>query len=89
MDATAAQKNVSDGNWAVWDSMDFAIYPSVCSRRSAVQLSDVVSCGSAAMYVADVMVRRCLLAVYDPTCAPVDAVPTMSFSPQEDVEGRF
>jgi hypothetical protein len=35
MAVTAAQKNVSDGNLAVCDSIDFAICPSVCSRHTA------------------------------------------------------
>src|SRR5688500_2506319 len=35
MAVTAAQSSVSDGNFAVCASMDFAIWPSVCSGRTA------------------------------------------------------
>src|SRR6185436_1404783 len=35
MAVIAAQRNVSDGNLAVCDSMAFAICPSVCFRRTA------------------------------------------------------
>ena len=87
MAVIAAQTNVSDGNLAVCDSMDFAICPPVCSRRSA----DAIAMCS--------LVRLCRgerrrrdgpgTSLFLSTCAPVDAVRTMSFSPQEPVGGRL
>src|SRR4029450_2867048 len=87
MAVIAAQRNVSDGNLAVCDSMDFAICPSVCSRRTA---DAIAMCG---------LLRLCRdegprrdgpgTSPFLSTCAPVDAVRTMSFSPQEPVEGRL
>ena len=87
MAVIAAQRNVSDGNLAVCDSMDFAICLSVCCVVLRMPLPCVVSCGSVATNVPDVMARgrlRCLS-----TCAPVDAVRTISFSSQESTEGRL
>src|SRR5688572_9189041 len=57
MAVIAAQRNVSDGNLAVCDSVDFAICPSVCSRRTADAIAMCRLLGSATTNVPDVMVR--------------------------------